>query len=127
MEFLVELIFSFLGDFLLEFGVELFIDTAARRAGEAPEKCMPFLAFVGYGVMGLIAGSLSLLVFPHPFVHSSRFYGASLVFAPILTGLAMMGIGHLRKKRGEAVIRIDMFFYAYAFAFGMALIRLVYM
>ena len=38
----------------------------------------------------------------------------------------MMGIGHLRKKRGEAALRIDMFFYAYVFAFGMALIQLVY-
>lgn len=37
----------------------------------------------------------------------------------------MKSIGHLRKKRGEAVLRLDMFFYAYAFAFGMALIRLV--
>lgn len=38
--------------------------------------------------------------------------------------MQMMGSGYLRKKRGEAVLRIDMFFYA--FAFGMALIRLVY-
>ena len=42
------------------------------------------------------------------------------------TGLAMMGIGHLRKKRGEAAIRIDMFFYAFSFAFCMALMRFVY-
>lgn len=38
----------------------------------------------------------------------------------------MMGIGHLRKKRDEAVLRIDMFFYAYTFAFSMTLIRLVH-
>jgi len=120
-------LFSVLSEsFFLQFGAELLIEAGTRRTGDSPEKCMPFIAFLGYGIMKLIAGSLSLLLFPHAFVRSSRFYGSSLVFAPIFTGLAMMGIGHLRQKRGEAVIRIDMFFYAYAFAFGMALIRLVY-
>jgi hypothetical protein len=37
-----------------------------------------------------------------------------------------MGIGHLREKRGAVVLRSNMFFSAFSFAFGVALIRLVY-
>lgn len=126
VELLVEFICSFVGDFLLQLGVELLIEAGLRRAGDAMEQCMPLLTFVAYGMLGLAFGGLSLLVFPQAFVHSSRFHGSSLVISPLLTGLAMTGIGYLRRKRDEPVLRIDTFFYAVIFAFGMALIRLLY-
>jgi archaellum biogenesis protein FlaJ (TadC family) len=44
----------------------------------------------------------------------------------VLTGLGMTGLGYLRRKREEQVIRIDTFLYAFIFAFGMALIRLLH-
>jgi len=125
MELLVEFICSFFGDFLLQLGVELLIEAGLRRAGDAMEQCMPLLTFVAYGMLGLAFGGLSLIVFPRAFVHNSRFYGSSLFIAPILTGLGMTCIGYLRRKRNEPVLRIDTFFFAFIFAFGMALIRLL--
>jgi hypothetical protein len=126
MELLIEFVCSFFGDFLLQLGVELLIEAGLRRTGDAMDQCMPLLTFVAYGMLGVAFGGLSLLVFPHALVHSSRFHGSSLVIAPILTGLGMTAIGYLRRRREEPVIRIDTFFYAFIFAFGLALIRLLH-
>lgn len=129
MEVIFELIFQLIAEVFLQIFAELLLELGMRSLAEAigPKgKRNPFLAFIGYGLFGLIAGGLSLIVFPHSFVRSSRFYGISLVIAPIFTGLTMSGIGYLRKKQGETVLRIDTFFYGSIFAFGMALIRLVY-
>jgi hypothetical protein len=38
----------------------------------------------------------------------------------------MSGLGWLRKRQGKVVLRIDTFSCGFIFAFGIALIRLVY-
>jgi hypothetical protein len=128
MEFILECILNFFGDFLLQLICELVLEFGLRRFAVTaePEKCMPMISFFGYGILGLFAGGLSLLLFPHPFVHSSRFHGISLLITPILTGFAMSGVGWLRKKQDKVVLRIDTFSYGFIFAFGIALIRLIY-
>ena len=83
----------------------------------------PLLAGLGYCLLGLVVGGLSLLVFPNSFVRSERFHGINLVITPLLAGLVMAGIGRLRANRGEPLIRLDSFAYGFTFAFAMAAVR----
>ena len=85
-----------------------------------------FLAAIGYCLLGLFLGGLSLLVFPEPFVRSERFPGVNLIITPALTGLAMSSIGRLREKQGKYTIKLDSFVYGFLFAFAMALVRFLY-
>ena len=74
-------------------------------------------------VVGAVIGVLSLIYFPKAFVRSESLHGISLVITPVLAGLAMELIGRIRRRQRKLVIRLENFWYAYAFAFGMALIR----
>jgi hypothetical protein len=86
----------------------------------------PFFAVIGYTLLGLISGGLSLLFFPHSFIRSQSFHGISLVIMPVLGGAVMSGIGFLRRRRGEELIRLDSFAYGAIFAFAMALTRFLF-
>jgi hypothetical protein len=55
-----------------------------------------------------------------------KFHGISLIITPVLAGLTMWGVGRIRRRRGEAVMRLDTFGYGFIFAFGMALIRYLF-
>jgi len=69
---------------------------------------------------------LSVLIFPHPLFHPSRIHGISLLISPVIAGLLMALLGSTLRKRGKKVVRLESFGYGFAFAFGMALIRLIY-
>jgi hypothetical protein len=129
MEFIFEVFFSFLFEFLLQIFGQLLIELGLRGLGESfvrGEERNPILAAIGYGLLGLILGGLSLLVFPEPFVRSERFHGINLIITPVLTGLAMSAIGRLRERQGKTTIRLDSFVYGFLFAFFMALVRFMY-
>ena len=129
MEFIGELLLSFLLEFLLPFIGELFLDIGIRSLGEpfmARERRNPFLAGLGYSLLGLIFGGVSLLIFPYAFVRSETFHGINLLITPVLSGLGMCALGWLRRRRGEPVLRLDSFLYGFLFAFMMALVRFVY-
>ena len=126
MELIVEVFVSFFFEFLLQVFGELLIELGLRGLGEPfvrGEERSPILAAIGYGLLGLILGGLSLLVFPEPFVRSERFPGINLIITPVLTGLAMSAIGRLREKQGKYSIKLDSFVYGFLFAFAMALVR----
>jgi hypothetical protein len=69
---------------------------------------------------------ISLLVFARRVSDTSIFPGASLIFAPLGTGIAMRGLGELRygDERDRPVLLT--FRGAAIFAFAMALVRFVY-
>ncbi len=46
-----------------------------------------------------------------------------MVCGPTETGVAMAVIGSLRRRRGQRLVRLDRFGYAYVFALMMALAR----
>jgi len=84
------------------------------------------LAIPGHLLLGGIFGFLSILLFPHPLMHPTRFHGISLLLSPILTGLFMSLIGAAIRRRAKTSIRIESFGYGFLFAFGMAMIRLIF-
>ncbi len=81
---------------------------------------------IGYFLLGVAVGVASVFVAPHPFVHPSRFHGISLLLSPLASGGTMSLLGRLVRKRGRTAIDIESFKYGFAFAFGMALVRLYF-
>jgi len=99
------------------------VSRAIARVFEGLEISSPVLASVGYGLVGVLTGGLSLLIFPHPLVHPSRIHGISLLVSPAIAGVVMSVIGSILRERDKKVVRIESFGYGFAFAFGMAVVR----
>ena len=120
---MLELLFEFVGEFLLqaigEALVELGLHSVAEPFRRPPN---PWLAALGYATFGAVLGGLSLLVFPTNLVPDS-WRVLNLVATPLAVGGIMAAIGAWRARRGESVLRIDRFAYGYLFALSLALVR----
>ena len=84
------------------------------------------LAGFMYGLLGVLAGGLSLLVLPHRLIHPLGpigFHGISLLISPIIAGLVLSSVGAVMRRWGKKVTPVETFGYGFAFALGMALIR----
>lgn len=125
MEFLIELMLELFGEVLLQVVLQAMAEAglyAVRKPGEhAPPS--PWLLVLGYGLLGLLVGGVSLLVFPHSMMHSLSGRVVSLVLTPIASGLAMSLIGAWRQRRGQQALAMDRFAYGYGFALVVALVR----
>lgn len=87
----------------------------------------PILARIGHFIMGLVAGVLSLLIFSGRVLARPIVPGASLVLSPLVTGIAMRWLGELWRSRGREAPALYSFWSGAIFAFGMALVRFVYL
>jgi hypothetical protein len=131
-EFLFELLLVFAEVFLeifLEVAATALFDLALRAIAKVFETMRfanPVIASIGYTLLGALAGGLSVFVYPHPLVHPSRLHGINLFVSPIVTGFVMSLFGSLMRRQGAKVTRIESFGYGFAFAFGMALIRYLF-
>ncbi|MCJ2187784.1 hypothetical protein [Novosphingobium beihaiensis] len=124
MEFLFELLFQFLGELLLQFLVELFAEMGMHAMGQVfSRRPSPRLAVAGFTLWGIVAGAISLVVFPHSAIHNPALRLANLFLTPLLAGGGMLLLGRLRAKKGQDLVRLDRFGYAFLFAFTMALMR----
>ena len=81
-----------IGEVLLEVAVQELSPT--RWEWEIPSAALAVATYVG---LGFILGWLSILIFPHSFIRSSRLHGISLIITPLLAGLTMSGIGWIRR------------------------------
>jgi hypothetical protein len=120
-----ELLFEFLFELLMEGIVDLTV-RSFRGLFENREAINPILAAALYFSLGVAVGGASLFLFPHPIFHPSRFHGISLLVSPVMTGMAMSLIGSILRRKGKEPVRIESFGYGFAFALGMAIIRLVF-
>lgn len=122
MELLVEILFQVCAEGLLqllgELGFRAFSEPFLPR-----EKRSAPIAAVAYVAFGCMLGGLSLLIAPHSLIPKAEFRMLNLIVTPILVGLVMAGLGAVRRKKGEDVLRLDTFAYAYLFALGMTLVR----
>ena len=129
MEILLELVLQLFLELGLQLVFELLIEAVFRVFQKVPweHRTLTLVgAVIMYLVLGLTTGFLSLLIFPESFIRSARFHGISLIVTPLLAGLAMSGIGWLRRRQGKPVLRLDTFGYGFVFAFGMALVRFLF-
>jgi hypothetical protein len=125
-ELLLQLLLEILGQILFEIVVGLGWESL-KHSLRGERKATPVLAGVGHLLMGLIAGVVSLMVFGRRLTPTSVFPGLSLVAAPIGTGLAMHGLGEFWNQRGRDRPVLFTFRAGAIFAFGMALVRFVYL
>jgi hypothetical protein len=126
---MLETVFELILELLIQIGGEFFFELGLRSLGEtiAPRgERSPILAGFGYALLGLIAGGLSLLIFPNYFVRSERLHGISLLVSPVLAGFGMAGFGWLLEHTGQRRLRLDSFVYGFIFAFPMAIVRFIY-
>lgn len=74
--------------------------------------------------MGAAAGGVSLLVFPDAAIHDIELRKINALATPVIVGTVMMLIGIRRNRKGQVLVGLDRFVYAFIFALAMALIRL---
>jgi hypothetical protein len=114
---------------LLELGGEAILDVLSRIAADVfkpAEPPNPVLSCLIWGFLGAAIGATSLAIFPHPLFHRSKFHGISLIVSPFAAGMAMSALEAMLRRRGKQVVQIESFPYAFAFALGMALVRLAW-
>lgn len=117
LQFVFEMLVQIIGEALFELGIR-----GVREMFRRPPPS-PALAAVGYAILGAIAGAISLWLFPGLFIKSGWARWLNLLLTPIAAGAAMAGIGRLRRKKGQAIIRLDTFAYGFLFALAMAAVR----
>jgi hypothetical protein len=117
-----ELLFEVFFQVVLETIVAL-IARSIRSVFTQPIAIDPILAAIGYLLLGISFGTVSLHFFPHPLVHTSRFHGISLMLSPAITGFVMSQVGVLLRLKGKRAVRIESFGYGFTFALGLAIIR----
>lgn len=131
-DFLFEILLLILEPFLdaiLELIAGAVLDLLSRLLSDAfeiLEASPPVVAALAYSVLGMVAGGFSVLVVPHHLVHPSRISGISLLISPVLTGAALSLVGTVMRRRHKNATRIETFRYGFAFAFGMAVVRLLF-
>jgi hypothetical protein len=124
---------SAVGELLLEVFFQVVVEAlvalvvrSVRNVLEESNAINPFLAGVGYFVLGIAFGIVSLRVYPHPLFHPSKLHGISLVISPVITGLVMSQVGTVLRRKGKQAVRIESFGYGFTLALGLAIIRFIY-
>ena len=96
---------------------------AISKLFKAVSDVDPVATTFALGLLGALVGFLSIVIYPHPLVHPSRFHGVSVIASPLITGFVMSQLGRLLRSQGKRVTPIETFGYGFAFAFAMALVR----
>lgn len=126
MEVIFEVLFEIFGELILQVVFEALAEVGihlTRKEGAEARPRSGWRLMVGYTLLGLIVGGVSLLVFSHSLAHSHNGRLATLLLVPLLAALSTVMLGKLRTRKGQALAGIDRFMYAYLFALSMASVR----
>lgn len=126
MEIVFEIIFRLIAEIVLQLVFEVLVELGVRSVKETFEKPPnPWLASIGYAILGAISGGVSVLLLPSPFLDTPTTRVVNLLLTPIAAGAAMAALGAWRRRKDQPLIRIDRFSYGYLFALAMAVVRYV--
>jgi hypothetical protein len=131
-DFLLEVISELLDglfEAVLEYLLAMFVVTLLRIADNITRSLAlkgELATSVILGLMGLSAGLLSIPIFPHHLLHPAKVHGINLLVSPVLTGLMLSWTGSALRKREKETTPIERFGYGFIFAFGIALMRLLF-
>jgi hypothetical protein len=124
MEFVFEVILQFVGEIIVQALFELIAELGFRSLADTFRRPKnPALSTIGFTLWGMAAGGISLWIFPRSHIHNPLFRELNLIVTPVALGFLMTLVGKIRLKKGQDLIRLDHFGYAFVFAFAMALIR----
>lgn len=104
LEILAELFLQLLFEGLAEVGIH---QTRSSR------EINPLLAGFGYLTFGAVLGGLSLIFFPESFIENQTFKLVNLLLTPVILGFVMLGIGRLRRRKGQATVRLEKFAFGF--------------
>jgi hypothetical protein len=122
LQLVLEIVAQVVFELLAAFGLEAFLPPA-RHDREDP----PVLASLGQLVLGVCAGGLSLFIVGWRVTPRGPVPGLSLILSPLGTGAAMHLLGEHWRDRGRFAPRLFSFRAGAIFAFGMALVRFLYL
>lgn len=115
-----------LGEIFLEVFGDVFLDFLwiSITSGFGPKRrTHPVAAAFGLVTVGVLAGFLTTLVLPRRIIHTQGVRGASLLVAPLISGLVMAFYGRQRAIRGHNRSYFATFWGGALFALGMAVVR----
>jgi uncharacterized YccA/Bax inhibitor family protein len=117
--FIGELLFQLIGTIIGELIFHVFIQPFRRDAN-------PKVAVIGYGLMGLGIGAISLLFSPTHLIKPEVWRLVNFLVTPLFAGLitTLWKIDKLEKK--PPIYQNHRFYYGFLFALGWLLIRLIY-
>lgn len=124
MELLFEFLFQFIGEFLLQVIGEVLAELGFHSLAERSKRESNFLfSTLGLLICGAVAGGISLLVMPAMLIAEPSLRLLNLMVTPVLLGLLMVMIGRFRQRRGQKLVRLDRFWFAFVFAWAFAMVR----
>ena len=127
MEVIFEFIFQFVAEVLLQAVAELLVELGYHSVADTLRRPRnPILSTIGFVIIGAIAGGVSLLILPHSPVQDPTLRTLNLFATPTMLGMMMVLVGRLRQKKGQELVYIDKFGYAFVFAFTMGLMRYIW-
>ena len=134
MEDLIAALLSGLAEILLEVFFQVAIEAVValfsrclRNVFSESNVVGPVLAAVGYLLLGIIFGIVSVFVVPHLIIRPSKIHGISLIVSPMVTGLIMSQVGVQIRRKGKKAVRIESFAYGFTFALGIAIVRFLWL
>ena len=125
----MSILFEILLELVLPLFAELLAELALHQLGQIPwirKTGRVVLTAIMYFGVGLVAGFISILIFPKAFARSSTLPGISLVITPILGGVLMSYIAWFRVRTWDWTIRLETFAYGFLFAFAMTWLRFLF-
>jgi hypothetical protein len=124
---MIEFLLEVFGEFFLQLFIEALAEMGLHAVADPLRRPVnPWLAALGYAVLGGLLGALSLWLFPLHFIGDHTLRYLNLIITPAAVGLAMVGLGMWRAKRGQAVMRLDRFTFGFLFAFALGVTRFVF-
>ena len=124
IELLLELLFQFFGEFLLQLLLEVIAEVGLRPlAAPFSRQAAPWLKSIGYLLLGLGVGGLSLWPAPRHFIQTPWLRMANVFLTPLAVGGCMALLGAWRSHRAQTLLGIDRFACGFLFAIGVAAVR----
>src|SRR5688572_9012961 len=118
LEALVEIAVSLLGEVLLDLGW-----VVASEGLRTKRRRQTVVGMLGWFLLGLGLGALSVWIHPAPFVRGAKVRLAILFGAPVVAGLVMRRYGRAARRRGKTPSSLATFTGGALLAFGMHLVR----
>lgn len=127
MEFIFEIVFQFVGEILVQLLFELIAELGFRSVADTFRRPKnPVLSTIGFALWGIAAGGISVWLFPASPIHNPLYRKINLIVTPVALGFLMTLVGKIWLKKGQDLMRLDRFGYAFVFALAMALVRFIW-
>ena len=120
---LLAIVLEIVGEFVLQMIFELATEALGGLINDRKQRS-PAVSAIGLVFGGVAAGLLSAWLFPNRLIATRAVVpGASLLLAPLATGVAMHLLGKRRRRLERQASSLATFWGGALFAFSMALVR----